>query len=79
MLCRRQLIYAVALYTFYITTHAIVDLVKYRRYNSPIMTIAKEQEEVKKIRQKYMPDEQVDKMEQLRRLDAGATQKGVIK
>lgn len=36
---------------------------------------AKEQEEVKNIRQKYMPKE-ADKMEQLRRLDRRVTQKG---
>lgn len=36
---------------------------------------AKEQEEIKKIREKYVPKE-ADKMEQLRRLDAGVTQKG---
>lgn len=36
---------------------------------------AKEQEEIKKIRKKYVPKE-ADKMEQLRRLDAGVTQKG---
>ena len=36
---------------------------------------AKEQEEIKKIREKYAPKE-ADKMEQLRRLDAGVTQKG---
>lgn len=35
------LIYIMAAYTFYITTHAITDLVKYRRYNSPVMTITK--------------------------------------
>ena len=35
------LIYAVALYTFYITIHAIVDLVKYRQYKSPVMTMSK--------------------------------------
>lgn len=35
------LIYVMAGYTFYITTHAIIDLVKYRRYNSPVMTTAK--------------------------------------
>ncbi len=35
---------------------------------------AKEQEEIKKIRQKYQPRE-VDKMEQLRKLDAAVTQK----
>ena len=37
---------------------------------------AKEQEEIKAIREKYVtPEEQEDKMEQLRRLDAGVTQK----
>lgn len=36
---------------------------------------AKEQEEIKKIREKYVPKE-ADKMEQLRRLDEGVTQKG---
>ncbi|MBE6841196.1 MAG: hypothetical protein E7506_08175 [Ruminococcus sp.] len=36
---------------------------------------AKEQEEIKKIREKYVPKE-ADKMEQLRRLDEGITQKG---
>lgn len=35
---------------------------------------AKEQDEIKKIRQKYVPKE--DKMEQLRRLDHSVTQKG---
>lgn len=41
---------------------------------------AKEQEEIKKIRKKYIqaPKAEEDKMEQLRRLDAGATQKGTI-
>ncbi|MBE6858950.1 MAG: hypothetical protein E7498_05905 [Ruminococcus sp.] len=38
---------------------------------------AKEQEEIKKIRKKYVPKE-ADKMEQLRRLDAGVTQKGTV-
>lgn len=38
---------------------------------------AKEQEEIKKIRQKYMPKEP-DKMEQLRMLDANVTKKGSI-
>lgn len=38
---------------------------------------AKEQEEVKQIRQKYMPKE-ADKMEQLRKLDEGVTKKGVV-
>lgn len=37
---------------------------------------AKELAEIKNIRQKYMPKE-MDKMEQLRKLDQGATQKGV--
>lgn len=36
---------------------------------------AKQQEEVKRIRQKYMPREE-DKMEQLRRLDQSAAKKG---
>lgn len=35
------LIYVMAGYTFYITTHAIVDLVKYRKYHSPVMTTSK--------------------------------------
>ena len=30
-----------ALYTFYVTTHAVVDIVKYRKYNSPVMSTAK--------------------------------------
>lgn len=38
---------------------------------------AKEQEEVRKIRQKYQPQEE-DKMKQLRRLDAGVTQKATV-
>ena len=38
---------------------------------------AKEQEEIKNIRKKYMAPEE-DKMEQLRRLDASVTQKGTI-
>ncbi len=36
---------------------------------------AKEQEEIKKIREKYVPKD-ADKMEQLRRLDASVTKKG---
>ena len=36
---------------------------------------AKEQEEIRKIREKYVPKE-ADKMEQLRRLDQSVTQKG---
>lgn len=35
------LIYVMALYTFYITIHAIVNLVKYRKYRSPVMTTSK--------------------------------------
>ena len=35
------LIYVMAMYTFYMTTHAIVDLVKYKRYKSPVMTMSK--------------------------------------
>lgn len=35
------LIYVMASYTFYITTHAIIDLVKYRKYQSPVMTTSK--------------------------------------
>ena len=38
---------------------------------------AKEQEEIKKIREKYVPKE-ANKMEQLRRLDASVTQKGTV-
>ena len=36
---------------------------------------AREQEELKRIREKYLPKEE-DKMEQLRRLDQSVTQKG---
>lgn len=42
---------------------------------------AKEQEELRKIREKYLPregKEEVDKMEQLRRLDASVTQKATV-
>lgn len=35
------LIYVMAAYTFYITTLAIVNLVKYRKYNSPVVTTTK--------------------------------------
>lgn len=38
---------------------------------------AKQQEEVKRIREKYLPKKE-DKMEQLRRLDKSVTQKGMI-
>lgn len=39
---------------------------------------AKEQDEIKKIREKYLP-KQEDKLEQLRRLDRNATDKGTMK
>lgn len=35
------LIYVMAVYTFYITIAAIVDLIKYRKYNSPVMSVTK--------------------------------------
>lgn len=35
------LIYVMAAFTFYITTHAIINLIKYRRYNSPVMIMTK--------------------------------------
>ncbi len=35
------LIYVMAMYTFYITTTAIIDMIKYRKYNSPVMSISK--------------------------------------
>ena len=35
------LIYVMALYTFYSTTHAIVDIIKYRKLGSPILSTAK--------------------------------------
>ena len=35
------LIYVMAAYTFYITVKALVNLVGYRKYNSPVMTAAK--------------------------------------
>ena len=35
------MIYVVALYTFYITVHAIRSLIVYRKYKSPVMTTAK--------------------------------------
>lgn len=38
---------------------------------------ASQQEEVRSIRKKYLPQEQ-DKLEQLRRLDAGVTSKGTM-
>lgn len=38
---RGMLIYAMAAYTFYITVHASIDLIRYRKYHSPVMTTAK--------------------------------------
>lgn len=35
------LIYVMAMYTFYITVSAIIDIIKYRKYNSPVMSTAK--------------------------------------
>ena len=35
------MIYVMALYTFYSTIHAIVDIVRYRKLGSPVMTTAK--------------------------------------
>ena len=35
------LIYVMAMYTFYMATHAIINLVKYRRFESPVMSTAK--------------------------------------
>lgn len=35
------LIYVMAMYTFYITTAAVINIAKYRKYNSPIMSTAK--------------------------------------
>lgn len=35
------LIYVMALYTFYITISAVVNIVRYRKYNSPVMSTAK--------------------------------------
>lgn len=37
---RGVLIYVVAAYTFYITTAAIIDIVRCRKYNSPVMSAA---------------------------------------
>ncbi|MBQ7354856.1 MAG: hypothetical protein IJW62_04980 [Clostridia bacterium] len=36
-----MLIYVMAAYTFYITTHAIIDIIKFRKYNSPVMSATK--------------------------------------
>ncbi|MBQ7384126.1 MAG: hypothetical protein IJV72_04970 [Clostridia bacterium] len=38
---------------------------------------AKQQDEIKKIRERYLPENE-DKMEQLRRLDASVTKKGTV-
>ena len=35
------LIYVMALYTFYTTTHAVISLIRYRKYKSPIITFTK--------------------------------------
>lgn len=35
------LIYVMASYTFYVTIHSIVDIIKYRKYNSPVLSAAK--------------------------------------
>ena len=35
------MIYVMAMYTFWITTTAIIDLIKYRKYNSPVMSTSK--------------------------------------
>ena len=35
------LIYVIAMYTFYITVTAIIDLIKYSKYKSPVMSITK--------------------------------------
>ena len=35
------LIYVMAMYTFYVTTTAIIEMVKYRKYKSPVMSISK--------------------------------------
>lgn len=35
------LIYVMAVYTFYITINAVINIIKYRRYNSPLMSTSK--------------------------------------
>lgn len=35
------LIYVIALYTFYITVTAVIDMIKYRKYKSPILSVTK--------------------------------------
>lgn len=36
-----MLIYIMAMYAFYVTTQAIINIVKYRRYNSPVLSASK--------------------------------------
>lgn len=38
---RGFLIYVIAMYTFYTTTTAVIDVVKYRKYHSPVMSVSK--------------------------------------
>lgn len=38
---RGFMIYVMAMYTFYATINAIVNLIKYRKYNSPVMSMSK--------------------------------------
>lgn len=35
------LIYVMAMYAFYVTTHSVINIFKYRKYNSPVMSTAK--------------------------------------
>lgn len=35
------LIYVMAMYTFYVTTHSVINIFKFRKYNSPVMSTAK--------------------------------------
>lgn len=35
------LIYVIAMYTFYVTVTAVIDMIKYRKYKSPILSITK--------------------------------------
>lgn len=36
-----MLIYVMAMYTFYITVHSVINIFRYRKYNSPVMSAAK--------------------------------------
>lgn len=36
-----MLIYIMAMYAFYVTTTAIIDLIKYRKYDNPILSVSK--------------------------------------